>query len=88
LINKFGIMDSHGQKYWFELTVEEKESRLREALEEEMEKTKAMNLPVIYRNELCIKPNMFIHKYPNGHTVLIELDTSNSEIKVIKVLQQ
>jgi hypothetical protein len=81
-------MDSNGKKYYFELTDEEKESRLREALAEEMEKTKAMNLPVIYHNELCVKPNMFIHKYPNGYTVLIEQDSSNSEIKVIKVLQQ
>jgi hypothetical protein len=53
-------MDSKGQKYWFELTAEEKESRLREALEEELEKAKAMNLPIVYRNELCVKPNMFI----------------------------
>ncbi|OQP47294.1 hypothetical protein A4H97_07260 [Niastella yeongjuensis] len=81
-------MDSKGQKYWFELTAEEKESRLKEALEEEMEKAKAMNLPVVYRNELCIKPNMFIHKYPNGHTVLIEQDSSNSAVKIIKVIQQ
>jgi hypothetical protein len=81
-------MDANGQKYWIELTDEEKESRLMAVLVEELEKAKAMNLPVIYRNELCVKPNMFIHKYPNGHTVLIELDTSNSEIKVIKVLQQ
>jgi hypothetical protein len=81
-------MDSKGQKYWSELTDEEKESRLMAVLVEELEKAKAMNLPVIYRNELCVKPNMFIHKYPNGHTVLIEQDSSNSEEKVIKVLQQ
>ena len=80
-------MDSKRQKYWFELTAEEKESRLKAVLVEELEKAKAMNLPVIYRNELCVKPNMFIHKYPNGHTVLIEQDSSNSEIKIIKVLQ-
>jgi hypothetical protein len=80
-------MDSNGKKYYFELTAEEKESRLKAVVVEELEKAKAMNLPVIYRNELCIKPNMFIHKYPNGHTVLIEINTSNSEIKVIKVLQ-
>lgn len=80
-------MDSNGQKYYFELTAEEKESRLKAVLVEELEKAKAMNLPVVYRNELCVKPNMFIQKYPNGHTVLIEQDSSNSEIIVIKVLQ-
>lgn len=87
-IQILGIMDSNEQKYFFALTAEEKENILNEVLAEEMEKAKAMNLPVIYRNELCVKPNMFIHKYPDGHTVLIEQDSSNSAIKVIKVLQQ
>jgi len=80
-------MDSKGQKYFFALTAEEKENILNEVLAEEMEKAKAMNLPVIYRNELCVKPNMFIHKYPNGRTELIEIDVNTSEEKVIKVLQ-
>lgn len=81
-----GIMDSSGQKYFFALTAEEKENILNEVLAGEMEKAKAMNLPVVYRNELCVKPNMFIHRYPNGYTVLIEQDSSNSEEKIIKVL--
>jgi hypothetical protein len=80
-------MGSNEKKYFFELSAEERESRLKAVLEEELEKAKAMNLPIIYRNELCVKPNMFIHQYPNGHTVLIEQDSSNSEEKVIKVLQ-
>jgi len=81
-------MDSKGNKYWFELTDEEKESRLKAVLVEELEKARAMNLPVIYRNELCVKPNMFIHKYPNGYTVLIEQDSFNSATRIIKVLHQ
>lgn len=74
-------------KYYFKLSPEERKSRLKAALEKELEKTKAMNLPVIYRNELCVKPNLFIHKYPNGRTELIEINYHTLEEKVIKVLQ-
>jgi hypothetical protein len=80
-------MASKGQKFFFALTAEEKESRLKAVLAKEMERTKAMNLPVIYRNELCVKPNMFIHKYPNGRILLIEQNSITSEEKIIKVLQ-
>lgn len=74
-------------KFYFTLSPEERKSRLKAALEKEMEKVKAMNLPIIYRNKLCVKPNLFIHKYPNGRTELIEINVNTSEEKVIKVLQ-
>ncbi|WP_205511178.1 hypothetical protein [Longitalea arenae] len=79
-------MASEGRKLFFALTAEEKESRLKAVLQNEIEKTKAMNLPMVYRNELCVKPSLFIHKYPNGYTVLIEQNTTTSEEKVIKIL--
>ena len=75
-------------KLFFQLSKEEQDSRLKAVLEEEMVTVKAMNLPIIYRNELCVKPNQFIHKYPNGRTELIGININNSEEKVIKVLQQ
>jgi len=75
------------KKYYFALSPEERKSKLKAALEKEMEKVKAMNLPIIYRNELCVKPNLFIHKYPNGRIELIEIDYHTFEEKVIKVLQ-
>ena len=74
-------------KLFFQLSKEEKESRLNAVLEAEMERVRAMNLPIVYRNELCVKPNLFIHEYPNGRTELIEINIENSEEKVIKVLQ-
>ena len=74
------------EKYYFALNAEEKESRLKAVLAKEIKKVKAMNQPVIYRNELCIKPNFFIHKYPNGLTQLIEQNSNNSEEKIIKIL--
>jgi hypothetical protein len=75
-------------KLFFQLSKEEQDSRLKAVLDEEMEKVKAMNLPIIYRNELCVKPNLFIHKYPNGRTELVEINLDNSEEKVIKVIKQ
>lgn len=75
-------------KLFFKLSIEEKENRLRAVLEKEAEIVKAMNLPIIYRNELCVKPNYFIHKYPDGRQELIELNLNNSEETVIKVLQE
>ena len=74
-------------KLFFQLSKEEQDSRLKAVLDAEMEKVRAMNLPIVYRNELCVKPNLFIHEYPNGHTELIEITIENSEEKVIKVLQ-
>ena len=75
-------------KLFFQLSKEEQDSRLKAVLDEEMEKVKAMNLPIIYRNELCVKPNLFIHKYPNGRTELVEINLDNSEEIVIKVIKQ
>lgn len=75
-------------KLFFALSKEEQQRRLKAVLVEEMEKVKAMNLPIIYRNELCVKPNLFIHKYPNGRTELVEINLDNSEEKVIKVIKQ
>jgi len=75
------------QKLYFALNPEEREGRLKAVLQKELVKVKAMNQPVIYRNELCVRPNLFIHKYPNGRTELIELDSHTLEEKVIKVLQ-
>lgn len=75
-------------KLFFALSKEEKESRLKAALDAEMERVKSMNLPITYRNELCVKPNLFIHEYPNGRIELIEINIDNSKVKVIKVIKQ
>ena len=74
-------------KLYFQLSKEEKESRLSAVLDAELKRVKAMNLPLVYRNELCVKPNLFIHEYPNGRTELIEINIDNAEEKVIKVLK-
>ena len=61
----------------FELSPQEKENKFRTVLSKAINNIKALNQPIVYRNELCVKPNLFIHKYPNGKSVLIEQDTHN-----------
>jgi hypothetical protein len=47
----------------------------------------ANNLPVVYRNVLCVKSNQFIHEYPNGQIFLISQNQKTSEEKVIRQLR-
>jgi len=74
------------QKLIVELSGKERADRLENVLVNALKKAKELNQPVIYRNELCIKPNLFIHKYPNGKTVLIEQDSHNSAEKIVRQL--
>jgi hypothetical protein len=74
------------QKLIFELSEQEKESKLKTVLAAELERVIAMNQPIIYRNELCIRPNLFIHEYPNGRKELIEQNSYTSEEKIISIL--
>jgi HEPN domain-containing protein len=70
----------------FELTQKERETKFKAVLNEVAKKAAALNQPIVFRNELCIKPNLFIHKYPDGRTELIEQDSQNSSEKVVKSL--
>lgn len=70
----------------FELSPEERDKKFKAVLSEATKKAAALNLPLVYRNELCVKPNMFIHKYPNGRRVLIEQDQDTSVERTVKVL--
>ena len=78
-------MPTKNRKLIFELSAEERETRFKALLLEEVQRAKALNLPIIYRNELCVKPNMFIHKYPDGRELLIEQDSIFNK-KIIKIL--
>jgi hypothetical protein len=74
------------QRLIFELSTKEKENRFKAVLSEAIAKATALNLPMVYRNELCVKPNLFIYKYPNGRKVLIEQNSQNSTEKTVKIL--
>jgi hypothetical protein len=75
------------RKLIFELSKTEREIKFRSVLSSVMQKASSLNLPIIYRNELCVKPNLFIHKYPNGRTVLIEQDSKDSTERTVKILR-
>jgi len=79
-------MPAKRRRLIFELTQKEKEAKFKAVLNEVSKKALALNQPIVFRNELCIKPNLFIHKYPDGRTELIEQDSQNSSEKVLKLL--
>lgn len=73
-------------KLIFELSAQEKENKLKAVLSVAVNKASALNLPFIYKNELCVKPSLFIHKYPDGRELLIEQDPKTFSEKTIMVL--
>lgn len=78
-------MPTKKRRLIFELSSKEKESKLKAVLSEAINKAIALNQPIVYRNELCVRPNLFIHKYPNGKSVLIEQDPDNSIERTVQV---
>lgn len=70
----------------FELSKSERELRLKSALNEVIQLTVDMQKPFVYRNNLCIQPNFFIHQYPNGKKYLISQDQENSKENILKEL--
>ncbi len=70
----------------FELSKLERESRLRSALNEVIQLTVDMQKPFVYKNDLCIQRNFFIHQYPNGKKFLIAQDQENSEERILREL--
>ena len=79
-------MPAKNRRLIFELSTKEKEYKFRTVVSEAINNLTALNQPIVYRNELCVKPNLFIHKYPNGKSVLIEQDAQTSIEKTILVL--
>ncbi|QEC41965.1 hypothetical protein [Pseudobacter ginsenosidimutans] len=61
----------------------EMETRLRATLEAVLELQAKRNIPLVFRNELCVKDNMFIHKYPDGKMFLIEQDQTDSSETIL-----
>jgi hypothetical protein len=73
-------------KLIFELPASLKESKFKEVLKGAIKLTYSLNQPVIYRNNLCVERNQFIHNYKDGRVYLIEQNQENSEERVLKVL--
>ena len=73
-------------KFLFDLTADERYGRLLAVVLDAITEQKEHNLPIVYRNSMCISPNQFIHEYPDGKKFLIRQNRNNSEEKVIKQL--
>lgn len=65
------------------LTDPEMESRMRTTLEAVLELQARKNVPRVFRNELCVKDNQFVHKYPDGKMFLIEQDQTDSSETIL-----
>lgn len=61
----------------------ELEARLWAVLENILEQQAEKNVPQVFRNELCVKANQFIHKYPDGKMYLIEQDQTDSSETIL-----
>lgn len=73
-------------RHIFELTDQERHDRLMPVLLEELRRTAAMNLPIIYRNKHCLQRNHFVHEYPDGRKYLMKFNCENSTTTIIQVL--
>jgi hypothetical protein len=87
IVNNSTAMPIKRGKLIFELSIKERENKLKGVLSDAIQQATALNLPMVYRNELCDKPNLFIHKYPDGKRILIEQNPKNSAEKTIKILR-
>lgn len=61
-------------------------NRFISALSTAFRESAALNLPIVYRDSLCVTPDLFIHKYPDGRKLLIEQAADSFEIRVLRVL--
>jgi len=77
-------MPNGSKKRFFDLSSNEIAKSLRAVVLREANERKAQNLPIIYKNSMCISRNQFIHEYPDGRKFLIRQNRNTSEEKVIR----
>lgn len=70
----------------YELTTAEQKSRFSTVLIVALNHAITLNQPIVYRNELCVRPGLFIHQYPDGKKLLIEQDADSFSERTVKVL--
>lgn len=52
--------------------------RLRSTLDKVLASQAKKNIPIVYKDALCIKSNQFVHEYSNGNKYLIQQDQTDS----------
>jgi len=72
------------KRFLFDLSSNEIAESLQAVVISEADERKAQNLPLIYKNSMCVSRNQFIHEYPDGRRFLIRQNRNTSEEKVIR----
>jgi len=70
----------------FEMTEGQLNAALKKTLDKALKLMAEKNVPRVYRNELCVKKNQFIHAYPDGKRFLIEQNQTNSKETILREL--
>jgi len=71
---------------FFEMTVEQLSGKLKTTLDEVLFSQAKKNIPLVYRNNFCVRKDQFIHEYTNGKKFLIQQDPSTSKERVLREL--
>ena len=74
------------QKKVFEITEQELNVQLKKTLDAALNLQAKKNVPRVYKTNLCVTKNQFVHVYPNGRKFLIEQNPINSEETIIREL--
>ncbi len=72
------------QKLVFDMSQQELKVKLQTTLDKVLKSQASKNLPLVYRNSLCIKENQFIHEYSNGKKFLIQQNRTNSRETILR----
>ncbi|SIO51960.1 hypothetical protein [Chitinophaga niabensis] len=58
------------------------EARLKSVLKRTLRSHASKNIPIVYKDQRCKRPNEFIHEYPDGRKFLIcqSRDTSSETV--------
>ncbi|WP_343303968.1 hypothetical protein AAHN97_20570 [Chitinophaga niabensis] len=63
------------------------EARLKSVLKRTLRSHARKDIPVVYKDQRCKRPNEFIHEYPDGRTFLIRQSRNTSNETVLRQLK-
>ena len=79
-------MEAKNHRLIFELSKSERERKFKKVLKSVFNLTLELDQPIVFKNNLCIKRNYFIHQYHDGRKYLIEQSQKDSSETVLKKL--
>jgi hypothetical protein len=63
------------------------EAQLRSVLERALKSHARKHIPLVYKDNRCVRPNDFIHEYPDGRKFLIRQSLRSSKETVLRELK-